>query len=171
MALAGERYHRHFFMYSNDVIARFWNKVNKDDGGGCWIWTGTIQSGGYGNVGVHGRNLRAHRLAYELTYGPIPPGMCVCHRCDVRSCVNPDHLFLGTKADNTHDMVRKGRHVAISLPGSNNPSSVLTDDDVREIRRRVRVDGVSRTQIAKEFGVSQPLISQIVIGRAWKHLR
>lgn len=77
---------------------------------GCWLWLGTIK-GGYGNVAFCGRTMRTHRLAYELTHGPIPSGLCVCHRCDTPSCCNPDHLFLGTPNDNNQDKIRKGRDV------------------------------------------------------------
>lgn len=87
---------------------RFWAKVNKT--GECWLWTASFDGRGYGQIGAGpGRNKRSHRVAWELTYGPIPEGMYVCHHCDTKACVRPDHLFLGTHGDNVRDMIAKKR--------------------------------------------------------------
>lgn len=85
----------------------FWGHVQKSEG--CWRWIGAHMRNGYGHMGSRGKTYSAHRLSYELNVGPIPNGMCVLHRCDVRDCVNPEHLWLGTKSDNTRDMDKKGR--------------------------------------------------------------
>ena len=85
----------------------FWSLVNKTPG--CWEWIGRFGNAGYGQVKRNGKNKGAHRISYELTHGAIPAGLCVLHRCDNRKCVRPDHLFLGTKRDNTRDMIQKGR--------------------------------------------------------------
>ena len=88
---------------------RFWRKVDKS--GECWLWQGaTYCRMHYGCLGIGGRTTRAHRFSWELHNGPIPDGLCVLHRCDVPRCVNPDHLFLGTKLDNMKDRTAKGRH-------------------------------------------------------------
>ena len=88
--------------------ARFWERV--DTTGECWLWTGHRNEDGYGTLGWQYKQYSAHRLSYEIAYGAIPPGLCVCHRCDNPPCVRPDHLFLGTQADNMRDRYRKGRY-------------------------------------------------------------
>jgi len=80
-------------------------------GDGCWLWTGSTGRGGYGQLSYAGKYQRAHRVAWILTFGEIPPGMFVLHRCDVPPCCRPDHLFLGTQRDNIHDMLQKGHHI------------------------------------------------------------
>lgn len=88
---------------------QFWSKVNRTEG--CWLWAGSKRSEmGYGSFVVRGRSFAAHRVSWELTHGPIPPGLKVLHKCDVPACVNPDHLFLGTDKDNHQDKAAKGRH-------------------------------------------------------------
>ena len=98
-------------MTDDALLRRFWSKVQPTEG--CWLWTGARSTEGYGYIGVGPRrnhkDVLAHRLMWELTYGPIPNGLWVLHRCDTPSCVRPDHLFLGTHQDNMDDMKRKGR--------------------------------------------------------------
>jgi hypothetical protein len=89
-------------------VERFWRRVNRTDG--CWLWTGARKTSGYGEINIGGAIWDTHRLAWTITQGPIPDGLCVLHTCDVRPCVNPDHLWLGTIADNNRDMFAKGRN-------------------------------------------------------------
>jgi hypothetical protein len=96
--------------------AHFWSRVDRTAGeSGCWLWSGSLGTGGYGLCGHQKRVKRSHRIAWELTHGPIPDGMVVCHRCDNPPCCNPAHLFLGTLADNVRDMVAKGRNWQASV--------------------------------------------------------
>jgi hypothetical protein len=90
------------------IEERFFQKVNKTDS--CWLWTGAVNSRGYGSIGVAGKTTSAHRLSYLWFKGEIPEGMFVCHTCDIRACVNPEHLWVGTNSDNMKDMIAKDRH-------------------------------------------------------------
>lgn len=140
----------------------FWSNVQKTDG--CWEWQASRIHAGYGRTFVDGRAVSAHRRAYELTYGPIPPGLFVCHRCDNRACARPDHLFLGTPADNLADMVAKGR----SLAGERNPHAKLTAEAVRSIRTRYAAGGITQLQLANEYGVAEANVWNVVHGQSWK---
>lgn len=141
-----------------------------DDSAGpdaCWPWTGPMFVTGYGQVSVQGRPEYGHRLAYQVHRGTIPAGRVVRHRCDNPRCVNPAHLVLGSKADNSRDMVNRGR----SCRGPKAHSVVLTEAQVREIRTRYRPRVVTQTTLANEYGVSRANISAIVCGRSWGWLR
>ncbi len=165
-------------MMKRTEAERFWSHVDKS--GDCWLWTSTRLRGGYGQFMTEGTRL-AHRVAWRLMFGPIPAGLVVCHSCDVKACVNPGHLFLGTYQDNVDDMIAKGRnpqgeswHTAARLEarpkGSSHGHAKLTDADVREIRRRFRVGDVTKASLAEEFSVSAGAIRNIVTGRNWTHL-
>lgn len=152
------------------VTERLWSKICLGDGGpGCWEWTGA-KSDGYGSLRVSSGGtsaaLYAHRLAYEWLRGLIPDGLCVLHHCDNPSCCNPDHLFLGTRTENSADMARKNR----STFGERNPQARLTEKDIREILRRHSA-GESQAGLGREFGVSGSHINGIVHRRFWKHVR
>lgn len=156
----------HLFLSMNTVQERFEAKVEKDESG-CWNWMEYKNHKGYGQFRLDGRMQGSHRVAFQIYLGEIPKGMCVCHQCDNPSCVNPDHLFLGTNADNVRDCVNKGRQVDPS--GEKNGRSKLKEEDTRIIRMMC-AKGVHQADIAKEFGVSQPTISAIVCGRTWTNI-
>jgi hypothetical protein len=139
-----------------------------DTTGECWMWRGSTMTGGYGKTHFNGKRLGAHRRAYMLTYGDIPEGMHVCHRCDEPGCVRPEHLFLGTPTDNARDMVAKNR--ANPPRGSRSGKTHFTEDDVREIRRRYAAGDISQAHLARAFGVAPTTIRQIVTRRRWAHL-
>jgi hypothetical protein len=148
--------------------ARFWAKVQKTEG--CWNWTAGKNRKGYGMIQTSVRiPVLAHRASYLIATGIDPDEKCVCHTCDNPACVRPDHLFLGTKAENNADMLAKGRASGGSFPGTASYLAKLTDDDVRIIRERYRHWGAGR-QAAKEFGVSPSAISCIIRGKTWTHL-
>jgi len=127
---------------------------------------------GYGTFGNHysfgGQEYIAHRLMWIKTHGKIPPQMCICHHCDNRSCVRPNHLFMGTNNDNVQDMMRKGRHV--TLRGEARLSSRFKNKDIREIRRRA-AHGEFYKLIAKSFDTSEDYVHEIVHYEAWGHLK
>jgi len=174
--------HRHWrcpMATKQSIPERFWTKVQKTRT--CWLWTAAQSTNGYGRFGVGTQTLAAHRVAWFLTSGTMP-SLCVCHRCDVRLCVRPDHLFLGTYADNLRDMRLKGRgrgpsrgkNWALNHPercarGEALPFSKLREDDVRLIRLH-QASGRSMGSLARQFGVGQPCIMRVVTRKTWKHV-
>lgn len=173
--------------------ARWLSKII-DGPNGCHIWTASKNRKGYGRFRIRRGLEQTHRLSYQIHKGPIPDGMCVCHRCDTPSCVNAEHLFLGTNEENVADRVAKGRtakgerHGANTKPelhcrgdnhparvrplevlkiGEENPWSKLTEDNVREIRRCYESGVETQTALAKRFGVSSMNISNICRRKKW----
>lgn len=143
---------------------RFMDKVMPEPNTGCWLWCGTVPRG-YGQVRYKGKIKLAHRVSYELYSGSkIPLNYDVLHTCDVPSCVNPDHLFVGSHNDNMKDMVVKGR----STRGELQRSSKLTKEDVMEIRR---LTNSSLSDIAERFKISTDHACRIRKGKHWKHLK
>lgn len=181
---------------SMPIDARFWSKVDKT--GDCWVWTAGTRGRGshrYGAIRINGKNRSAHRVSWELTNGPIPGGLVVCHHCDNPPCVRPDHLFLGTVQDNALDRDRKGRS---GLPASNqNPDHIrhraagirayweqhpgaragskagfskLTEQQALEIIATYKAGGITQEQLGRRYGVNQRTVSTIITGTHWRHL-
>jgi hypothetical protein len=140
-------------------------------GAGCWIWKGANENkrGGYGLFWLSGDHRRASRVAYEIYIGPIPAGLHVCHHCDNPPCVNPAHLFAGTAADNMRDCIAKGRHRNGPSPGETNGLATLTDAQARRIKDALATGERGRT-LARLFGVSDSIVSDIKRGKTWTHL-
>jgi hypothetical protein len=150
---------------------RFEKFISPEPNTGCWLWTGALTAWGYGKVsagGDFGETLMAHRVAFERTRGSIPRGMFVCHRCDMPSCVNPEHLVLGTAADNSADMIRKGRHHGPKRPpkGDRNGRARLSIANVLAIRASTE----PHATLARLFGVSSTTVRHIRSGRLWAHV-
>jgi hypothetical protein len=161
-----------------DLSDWFWSRVARADG--CWEWQRARDSKGYGQTHLRGfprrKRFRAHRVAWELVNGPIPPGLLVLHRCDNRACVRPEHLFLGTDGDNIRDAMRKGRlhGIAIGVGASDNRGSrhgmaKLTEDDVR-LMRQMLAEGATGQAMVRRFGVSPATVSVIRNRIRWRHI-
>lgn len=144
---------------------RFWGKVEIADG--CWEWKRCLSSAGYGKIGVDGGSVYAHRLSWEMANGEIPDGASVLHHCDNPPCVRPDHLFLGSKKDNTGDAIRKGRFVNPPIKrGVSNHNAKLTDQFVVEIRKST----LSAPALAIRYNVAVTTIEKVRARSAWKHV-
>ena len=147
--------------------SEFWSYVLGFEGG-CWEWTGGIDTGGYGNLDWHGKTARAHRIAYQLTFGDLPKGnghhgSVVMHTCDNRLCCNPSHLAVGTHADNMADMAMKNRRKMINA-GAKNGRAKLTAEQVQAIR----ADKRGKRTIAPEYGISAAQVQRVRLGQHWK---
>jgi hypothetical protein len=163
------------------IAERFWRLVDRSGGpDACWLWMGRRQSGkwAYGRVGS---GVGAHRLSWELHNGPIPTGLCVLHHCDNPPCVNPAHLYVGTKANNSRDMVDRRRYMTDGrnpmfdaaarqrVSEHNRSRAKLTDAQVVALRRRGAA-GENRKALAREFGVSPTAVDRIVWRQLYAHL-
>lgn len=153
-------------------MARFEAKMSRQPDG-CWIWHGATTGGTtpYGKLWLRGAYMKAHRASYVLHVGAIPDGMCVCHTCDTPLCVNPEHLFLGTKADNAADMLRKGRGGHFKNPprGNRRKDSKLTETIVADIRARY-ANGESQSSIGRSYGIQQSTVHKVVHRIRWAHV-
>ncbi len=145
---------------------RFWDKVSKKSTEECWLWTAGKSANGYGKFWISPDlgEISAHRKSYELAFGPIPRGKFICHKCDVRHCVNPDHLFAGSPLENQQDMIAKGR--GKKAKGKDLPQSKLTEENILTIKNRLFM-GENCRAIAKDFGVHRITIHDIKTGKHW----
>lgn len=147
---------------SEDEIKRFNRHVFKT--AKCWLWSAGVSSKGYGHFFVEGKQMPAHRVAWAIEHGADAGDLMVCHKCDIPSCVRPDHLFLGTNADNIRDMWAKGRRK--EPIGEASLNAKLTENEVREIRA-LRPQGVTAGDIAKRFGICYSHVYDIWNRVAW----
>lgn len=137
-------------------IQRFMSFVNRSVPSGCWLWTGTCTQKGYGRFWFEGGKVGAHRVAYQLFAGPLPVGSHVLHKCDVKNCVNPEHLEIGTNAQNHADAAERGLH-----------QKKLTELQVLCIKMRHSLGRASQRELARRYRVSQTMIHYIVTGKWW----
>jgi hypothetical protein len=143
---------------SVDLAARFWSKVQRGAPQACWPWAGSLTENGYGQFIVKNWPTGAHRVSWELSHGPVPADKHVLHRCDNPPCVNPAHLFIGTRFDNMQDAASKGR-----FPRTRPWLHKVTDEQIEEMVR-LRQSGLNLVQIADRFNVSKSLVSLAVRG-------
>jgi len=138
---------------------------SKEEKNGCWEWQLGISKVGYGKIKINGKTGLAHRVSYQSFVGDIPNNLQVCHHCDNRKCVNPNHLFLGTAKENKQDAMRKGR-----IPfGSNHGRAIIAENDIATIKERRR-QGETYKAIGDSYGISLHAIWSIVKGRNWRHV-
>jgi hypothetical protein len=145
---------------------RFWSKVGIGRKNECWEWKDYKDKDGYGTFWLDGSDRRAHRVAYEITKGKIPEGKCCCHFCDNPSCVNPNHLWIGTSKENTHDAIKN----RIFPMGENHWKSRLTETQIKQIRALRNQEGKSLAELSNQFGVTKAHIWQVSVGKSWKHV-
>lgn len=158
-------------MRLNDAAKeRFWSRVDRSASPcGCWNWTSCVTPRGYGQISINAKKNYAHRVAYELSVGPIPDGMLVLHSCDNRRCVNPKHLRVGTPKENTADMDIRGRRVNTPSLGEKHGCAKLTEAVVKDIRERHR-SGAIESALAVLYGVSPRTVGRVVSRHSWRHV-
>lgn len=145
---------------------RFWEKVDRSGGdNSCWLWTSALDTKGYGVIQIHGKTIKATRVAYQLTTGPIPPGLLMCHTCDNPPCVNPRHLYAGSYSENGIDASQRGRLVI--MRGEDHIRAKLTNSEAEEVRRLYRKGGFSQREIGERYGLAQTTVSRIVRGKRY----
>jgi hypothetical protein len=161
-------------------MGRAEKRIIRDRSSECWDWQSSTRAFGYGQVtfcqGAQRVTLSAHRVIWQLFYGAIPSGMCVCHHCDNPACCNPDHLFLGTRSDNNKDMFAKGRarpgpktkgYRRPEVSGERSGASKLSWAQVRSMRADYARGGVSAVALGKKYGIGRTAAANILSGATW----
>lgn len=154
-------------MFNRTFENRFWSKVKKTDA--CWLWEASTTTRGYGQISrdSDGNMIKAHRASYIMAYGEISEGLQVCHSCDIPTCVRPDHLFLGTCADNLKDRNNKNRQAKGEVLGS----SKLKEKDINTIRETYSLGSKTMQEIALDYGVCNATVWNVINNKTWKHVR
>ncbi len=147
------------------LSVNFWGKVSIGDG--CWLWSGGKMKNGYANFFIGKKSQRVHRLSYQHYFGSIPNGLGVLHKCDVRNCIRPDHLFTGTQKDNLQDCKIKGR----TTIGIKNAMAKLDDEKASLIRKLYSSGGITQRTLATQFGITQSNVSRLVGRKHWTHIQ
>ena len=142
------------------MLERFMAKISPEPNSGCWLWDGSLNTSGYGKMSVKNKTTNAHRISWTLFRGPIPEGMQFLHKCDVRCCNNPDHLFLGTVRDNMDDRNAKHRN----LYREDHPRAKLTNSAVDDIRS----SSATNTILARKYGVSRKTVLNVRQRKIWQ---
>lgn len=147
------------------VKNRFWSKVIIEEGGECWEWIGSKLRGCYGGLRINNHVVQAHRLSYMIHYGEIPEGMLVCHHCDNASCVNPNHLFLGTHLDNSRDKFSKNRQAIEERC----PKTKFSKGIIRSIRQEYSIGGISMRSLSRKYKITYSHVNGILHGTSRKY--
>src|SRR5215831_7938022 len=155
-----------------ELRSRLLNRCVEQDGpiegSPCWVWTWGHSDKGYGCISWKGQVWRAHRLSYIAFVAPIPDGLDCLHHCDIRDCINPDHLYVGDDYDNQGDMYRRGRNPC--RDGECNPRAVISNEQAAEVKWLALYSNLSQFQIADFYGVDQTRVSGIKLGKTYQHV-
>ena len=136
----------------------------------CWEWIGSKRPLGYGVIHTGGKFISAHRLSWKLYFGEIPKGMYICHHCDNRACIRPDHLFLGTQKDNVYDAIKKHRMNPVGKKGHKSWNRNFTPEEAKKIREEYKTSGLGYKKLGKKYGVANTVIRNVIKELNWFNL-
>lgn len=153
-----------------EVIERLEEKYVEDDDTNCWEWTAATNKSGYGRIRIDDVLRYAHRVSYRIHVGDLDDGAQVNHRCHNPRCINPDHLYSGTQKDNIEDAIEQGEFLESKPRAQDNPNTVLTEEQVREIRQLYRETDHTQRSLASKFDVSKGAIQDVLERKSWDHL-